>query len=48
LTVAGHPLADQSEAGILVVRVKDSLDDDAPLPREDRGSSGMQKKGGRM
>src|SRR5216684_5760089 len=36
ITIAGHPLAYQSEAGILVVHVKDPLDEDAPLPREDR------------
>jgi carboxypeptidase C (cathepsin A) len=36
MTIGGHPLGYQSEAGILVVHVKDPLDDDAPPPREDR------------
>ena len=35
-SIAGHAIAYQSEAGILVVHVKDPLDDDAPPPREDR------------
>src|SRR5580704_11489597 len=37
ITIAGHPLAYQSEAGILVVHVKDPLDDDAPPVRDDKG-----------
>jgi carboxypeptidase C (cathepsin A) len=36
VTIAGHPLGYQSEAGILVVHVKDVLDDDPPPPREDK------------
>jgi carboxypeptidase C (cathepsin A) len=36
ITIAGHPFAYQSEAGILVVHLKDPLDDDAPPPREDK------------
>jgi carboxypeptidase C (cathepsin A) len=36
MTVAGRALAYQSEAGILVVHVKDPLDDDAPPLREDK------------
>jgi carboxypeptidase C (cathepsin A) len=36
MTIGGHALGYQSEAGILVVHVKDPLDDDAPPPREDR------------
>src|SRR6266849_2596479 len=36
ITIAGHPLAYQSEAGILVVHVKDPVDDDAPPLREDK------------
>jgi carboxypeptidase C (cathepsin A) len=36
VTVAGRRLSYQSEAGILVVHVKDPLDDDPPPPKEDR------------
>ncbi|HEY2682590.1 MAG TPA: hypothetical protein VGI93_03710 [Steroidobacteraceae bacterium] len=36
ISVAGHAMAYQSEAGILVVHVKDPLDDDPPPPKEDR------------
>jgi carboxypeptidase C (cathepsin A) len=36
ITIAGHPFGYQSEAGILVVHLKDPLDDDAPPPREDK------------
>src|ERR1700685_1633529 len=36
VTVAGRALSYQAEAGILVVHVKDPLDDDPPLPKEDR------------
>jgi carboxypeptidase C (cathepsin A) len=36
VTIGGHPLAYQAEAGILVVHVKDPLDDDAPPPRDDK------------
>ena len=32
ITVGGHPLAYQAEAGVLVVHVKDPLDDDPPPP----------------
>jgi carboxypeptidase C (cathepsin A) len=38
ITSAGHALAYQSEAGILVVHVKDPLDDDAPPLREDKNA----------
>ena len=37
ITVAGHALSYQAEAGILVVHVKDPMDDDAPPPRDDKG-----------
>jgi carboxypeptidase C (cathepsin A) len=36
ITIAGRALGYQSEAGILVVHVKDPLDDDAPPLREDK------------
>jgi carboxypeptidase C (cathepsin A) len=36
ITIAGHALGYQSEAGILVVHVKDPLDDDAPPLREEK------------
>jgi carboxypeptidase C (cathepsin A) len=36
VTVAGRAIAYQAEAGILVVHVKDPLDDDPPPPKEDR------------
>ena len=36
ITVGGHALAYQSEAGILVVHVKDPMDEDAPPLREDK------------
>ena len=36
VTVAGRALSYQAEAGILVVHVKDPLDDDPPPPKEDR------------
>ncbi len=36
VTVAGRAIGYQAEAGILVVHVKDPLDDDPPLPKEDR------------
>lgn len=36
VTIGGRPVTYQAEAGILVVHVKDPLDDDAPLPKEDR------------
>src|SRR6202163_4507737 len=36
ITIAGHALGYESEAGILVVHVKDPLDDDAPPLREDK------------
>lgn len=34
--IGGHAIGYQAEAGILVVHVKDPMDDDPPLPREDR------------
>jgi carboxypeptidase C (cathepsin A) len=36
ITIGGRPLAYQAEAGVLVVHVKDPLDDDAPLPKDER------------
>ena len=36
ITVAGHPFSYQAEAGVLVVHVKDPMDEDAPLPKEER------------
>jgi carboxypeptidase C (cathepsin A) len=36
ITIGGHALGYQSEAGILVVHVKDPMDDDAPPAREDK------------
>jgi carboxypeptidase C (cathepsin A) len=36
ITIAGHPFGYQAEAGILVVHLKDPLDDDAPPPRDDK------------
>jgi carboxypeptidase C (cathepsin A) len=36
VTIAGRALGYQAEAGILVVHVKDPMDDDAPPPREDK------------
>src|ERR1700722_18173483 len=36
VAVAGRAIGYQAEAGILVVHVKDPLDDDPPLPKEDR------------
>jgi carboxypeptidase C (cathepsin A) len=36
MTVGGQLRAFQAEAGILVVHLKDPMDDDAPLPKEDR------------
>ena len=38
ITIAGRALGYQSEAGILVVHVKDPMDDDAPPLREDKGA----------
>ena len=39
ITIAGHALGYQSEAGILVVHVKDPMDDDAPPVREDKSAA---------
>jgi carboxypeptidase C (cathepsin A) len=36
ISVGGHALGYQAEAGVLVVHVKDPMDDDAPLPKEER------------
>jgi len=36
VVIGGHPVAYQAEAGVLVVHLKDPMDDDAPLPKEDR------------
>jgi carboxypeptidase C (cathepsin A) len=38
ITIGGHALGYQSEAGILVVHLKDPLDDDAPPLREDKST----------
>ena len=38
MTIAGRALGYQSEAGILVVHVKDPMDDDVPPPREDKSA----------
>jgi carboxypeptidase C (cathepsin A) len=38
VVVGGHSMAYQAEAGILVVHVKDPLDDDPPPPRDEKGS----------
>jgi carboxypeptidase C (cathepsin A) len=36
VTIGGRAVGYQAEAGLLVVHVKDPMDDDPPLPREDR------------
>jgi carboxypeptidase C (cathepsin A) len=36
MSIGGRVFSYQAEAGVLVVHVKDPLDDDAPLPREER------------
>src|ERR1700733_594785 len=36
VTIGGKPLVYQAEAGVMVVHVKDPLDEDPPPPREDR------------
>ena len=36
ISIGGHALAYQAEAGVLVVHVKDPMDDDAPLPKDER------------
>jgi len=36
ITIAGHPMAYQAEAGVLVVHVKDPTDDDPPPPKDER------------
>jgi carboxypeptidase C (cathepsin A) len=36
VTIGGRAIAYQAEAGVMVVHVKDPLDDDPPPPREDR------------
>ncbi len=36
ITVGGRPLGYQAEAGILVIHVKDPMDDEAPPPRDDK------------
>ncbi len=36
VTIGGHAMAYQAEVGVLVVHVKDPLDDDAPLPKDER------------
>src|ERR1700678_4633844 len=37
ITVGARALSYQAEAGILVVHVKDPMDDDAPPPHDDKG-----------
>jgi carboxypeptidase C (cathepsin A) len=39
ITIAGRALGYQSEAGILVVHVKDPMDDDPPQMHEDKGAA---------
>src|SRR5580692_2648070 len=39
ITIGGHALGYQSEAGILVVHVKDPMDDDAPPPHDDKSGA---------
>jgi len=36
MSIGGRVFSYQAEAGVLVVHVKDPMDDDAPLPREER------------
>ena len=36
MSIDGRSVAYQAEAGVQVVHVKDPMDDDAPLPKEDR------------
>src|ERR1700736_2261389 len=36
MTVGGRTLAFQAEAGVLVVHVRDPMDDDPPLPKDER------------
>ncbi len=36
ILVGGRPFRYQAEAGVLVVHLKDPMDDDAPLPKEER------------
>jgi carboxypeptidase C (cathepsin A) len=38
ITVEGHAIAYQAEAGVLVVHVKDPMDDDPPAPRDEHGN----------
>jgi carboxypeptidase C (cathepsin A) len=42
ITVGGHPLVYQAEAGLLVVHVKDPMDDDPPQPGEQKGAPAKQ------
>jgi len=39
ITIEGRALSYQAEAGILVVHVKDPMDDDAPPPRDDKSAA---------
>jgi carboxypeptidase C (cathepsin A) len=39
ITIGGHTLGYQSEAGILVVHVKDPMDDDPPQVRDEKGAT---------
>jgi carboxypeptidase C (cathepsin A) len=38
ITVEGRPIAYQAEAGVLVVHVKDPMDDDPPAPHDEHGN----------
>jgi carboxypeptidase C (cathepsin A) len=38
ITVEGHAIAYQAEAGVLVVHVKDPMDDDPPAPHDEHGN----------
>src|SRR6202789_261015 len=39
ITIGGHALGYQAEAGVLVVHVKDPMDDDAPPPHDDKSGA---------
>lgn len=38
ISIEGHPIAYQAEAGVLVVHVKDPMDDDPPPPKDEHGN----------
>ncbi len=41
VNIGGHSVTYQAEAGILVVHVKDPLDEESPPPREERGAAAV-------